>query len=125
MAWWRPPIMNKDIVAKLEEWFAMWFTDAEACLYANISKNTLYRYIDDNPEFWNRKELLKDQPKLKAKMNVLNKIEEWDDYNSRWYLERKWKDEFSLKQETENKTEVNWTLEISWILSEIQGIDKK
>ena len=103
---WRPTVMTKEVVCKLEEWFTMWFTDVEACLYADISKASLYEYCKLNPEFTDRKELLKEQPKMKAKANITKKIEEWDDYNSRWYLERKAKNEFSLKVETDN-TNVN------------------
>lgn len=96
--WWRPTVMDENIVSKLEEGFSRWLTDNEACLYADISRSTLFRYIEQNPEFWNRKELLKDMPKMKAKLVVTDKILEKDDYNSRWYLERKGKDEFSTKE---------------------------
>ena len=99
---WRPTVMTPEVIAKLEYWFSKGFSDSEACLYANISKDSLYRYIDVHPGFWDRKELLKDQPKLKAKLNITEKIDEGDDYNSRWYLERKSKDEFSLKVENDN-----------------------
>ena len=102
--WWRPSKMNNKIVEKLEEWFAMWFTDLEACLYAWISKDVLYNYIKKNPNFKDRKELLKHQPKLKAKMNITKSINQWDKNDSKWYLERKSKDEFSLKQEIDQTT---------------------
>lgn len=108
--WWRPELCTKDVVAKLEFAFANSFTDEEACLYAWISKNTLYRYIEKNPEFWNQKELLKKSPNLKAKLNWINKINSNDYTASKDWLERKSRDEFSLKQEIDNKME--WEIKI-------------
>lgn len=98
----RPTVMSEAVVKKLEDWFIMWLSDSEACLYADISKQTLYDYCKKHPGFTDRKELLKDQPKLLAKLNIHTKLKEWDDFNSRWYLERKSKDEFSLRQENQN-----------------------
>ena len=109
---WRPAIMTDEVLAKLEEWFAMWFTDNEACLYADINPSTLYRYIDKNPEFSKRKEILKDQPKMKAKMNIVQSINKWDLTDSKWYAERKIKDEFSLKQEVEQSWNINYNIKL-------------
>ena len=111
--WGRPTVMTPEVIAKLELGFSMWFTDNEACLYAEISKDSLYDYCKKYPKFSERKELLKDQPKLKAKLNIHTKLEEWDDFNSRWYLERKSKDEFSLKQEIDTKH--SWEIKIDSI----------
>ena len=102
-AGWRPSVVTPEVIAKLEYGFTKWLTDLEACLYADISKDALYNYINKNPEFSDRKELLKQQPKMKAKINIAEKIEEKDDYNSRWYLETKWKDEFSKQVKTINE----------------------
>lgn len=52
----RPTIMTPDIVNKLEQAFSMGCSDLEACLYAGISKQTLYNYQAKNPEFVDRKE---------------------------------------------------------------------
>ena len=98
----RPTVITIGSLAKLEEGFVYGYTDEQACLYADISSASLYRYIQDNKEFWERKELLKEQTKMRAKKVISDKINEWDDFNARWYLERKWKDEFSLRQENQN-----------------------
>ena len=103
----RPTKMTEETVKKLLDWFAMWFSDSEACLYADISKPTLYEYCKINPSFSNQKEELKDNPKLKAKMNLYKSIEKWDLTDSKWYLERKGKDEFSLKQEIDQSTKLD------------------
>lgn len=67
----RPTKMTNDTVNKLEEAFSWGCTDVEACLYAGISKPTLYDYIKENPSFSDRKESLKQNPTLKAR-RILN-----------------------------------------------------
>ena len=102
MTAWRKTIMTEETVKKLVDAFSMWFTDEEACLYSDISKQTLYNYCEKNPKFLTKKELLKNKPKIKAKLNLLNAINSNDLDTSKWYLERKSRDEFSLKTEIDN-----------------------
>ena len=94
----RKPILEGDTLTKLELAFSYWLTDDEACLFVNISPPTLYRYINKNPEFWKKKELLKNKPKIKAKMNVLEALNSKNIDVSKWYLERKAKWEFGTKE---------------------------
>ena len=95
----RPTVMTKEVLSKLEMLFAHGLTDREACLIANISPASLYDYCVANPEFGERKEMLKDKPKIQAKLNISEEINKGDRDTSKWYLERKAKDEFSTKQE--------------------------
>lgn len=95
----RPSKITEETVAKLEFAFSRGLSDREACLFAEISRETLYRYCKKNPEFSDRKELLKDTPILNAKMNIAEGLENGDKELSKWYLERKCKDEFSTKQD--------------------------
>jgi len=91
----RPSVVTPEVVAKLEHGFSMGFTDLEACLFANISKDSLYRHCKNNPDFSERKEGLKNHPKLLAKTNIYESLKEnkkIDD--SKWYLERRAKKEF-------------------------------
>ncbi|WP_206601387.1 hypothetical protein [Indiicoccus explosivorum] len=88
-------------------------SDREACLYAGIAPSTLYEYCKDKPEFSERKELLKEQVKMRAKLNVANLIERRDIDLSLWYLERKAKDEFSKKQEVEHSGGIENKLDLS------------
>ena len=74
-------------------------SDREACIYADIAVSTLYDYCKKHKEFSERKELLKDNIKMKSKLNVAHGIKKGDINLSLWYLERKCKDEFSPKQE--------------------------
>ena len=93
----RPPIMTDDTIKKLEEVFALGGSDSEACFYANISKQTLYNYQKEHPEFVDRKEALKEKPILKARQTVVKALD--DPKDAQWFLERKRKEEFSLRQE--------------------------
>lgn len=97
----RPPKIDKEILAKLEQAFAMGCSDSEACVFADINLATLYRYQKQNPEFSDRKRLLKDKPVLKARSIVVNALNKNDKEVAKWYLERKRKDEFSLKVEND------------------------
>jgi hypothetical protein len=90
--------MTPETVGKLEEAFSMGFTDIEACLFANIHKDTLYAYCNAHPEFSDRKEELKNHPTLLAKRNVIDGLRDGDQKISQWYLERK-APEFKNKQE--------------------------
>lgn len=102
----RPTVMTDVVIGKLEMLFAKGLSDREACLIADIHPSTLYDYCEKNPEFAERKELLKEQIKTKAKLNVAEAITNNDVDMSKWYLERKAKDEFSTKQTIDGELSV-------------------
>ena len=95
----RKTVMTPEVVTKLEEAFSRDCTDTEACIFAGISRMTLHRYQEDNPEFCDRKALLKDTLVLKARTNIAERIEKGDLETSKWYIERKKRGEFSTRQE--------------------------
>lgn len=94
----RPTIMTDLTLQKLKEAFAFGCTDEEACYYAEIGKSTLYNYQNDNPEFLEQKEALKQRPILLARQEVINGIKGNPELALK-FLERKKKDEFSLRSE--------------------------
>jgi len=94
----RPTVMTDDVLQKLESAFAIGASDIEACTYADISTSTLYNYQNENPEFLERKRLLKEKPLLKARQTVVNSLD--DPRHAEWYLERKSKGEFSTREES-------------------------
>lgn len=97
----RPPVIDKDVLNKLEISYSMGCSDLEACLYANISKQTLYNYQEKHPEFKARKEMLKEKLVLKARTVIADALNNKDENTAKWYLERKRKDEFSTKIEND------------------------
>ena len=101
----RKTIMTPEIIDKLEQAFSMGCSDLEACLHANIGKTTLYNYQNENPEFVERKEQLKEKLVLKARTVIAEALNRKDENTAKWYLERKAKNEFSAK--VENETTIN------------------
>ena len=77
----RPTVMTDEVIRKLEAAFLVGATDLEACVAGDISKTSLYKYCEENPEFAERKETLKNQPTLKAKVIVSKALDD-DDLNT-------------------------------------------
>ena len=96
----RKTIMTPETIEKLEEAFLLGCSDREACLMADIAPATLYKYQEKNPEFTERKEQLKQSPFIKARQAVISSFRR-DPNLALKYLERKKKDEFSLRTETD------------------------
>lgn len=99
-----PPTKMTDLtVKKLEEAFSIGATILEACIYADISRQTYYDWIKANPNLSDRFEQLREKPILKARDNIAKAIAAGDADTSKWYLERKKKDEFSTRSELTGK----------------------
>lgn len=96
----RKTIMTPETIEKLEQAFLLGCSDREACLMADIAPATLYKYQEKNPEFVDRKEQLKQQPFIQARQAVISSFKR-DPNLALKYLERKKKDEFSLRTETD------------------------
>ena len=111
----RPTVITPEVLRKLEYGFMRGMTDVEACLYAEISKTALYEYCGKNPAFAERKEELKKHPSVQAKLNVTEAIENGDVDLSKWYLERRNKDEFSQKQQIEADVSNEITINIELV----------
>jgi len=94
----RPTIMTPETIDKLEQAFMMGCSDLEACLFADIGKTTLYNYQNENTDFVERKEKLKENPILLARTSVIKDMQNSGELALK-FLERKKKDEFSMKQD--------------------------
>jgi len=93
----RPKSIDEETLAKLEQAFCIGCTDEEACIFAEINPSTLYRYCNENPEYTERKETLKQKPILKAKATIDNNLKDPD--IAKWYLEKKKRNEFGKVSE--------------------------
>ena len=89
---------NNSVLAALRKCFVDGCTDREACLIAGVSVATLVVYQRNHPEFVAEKEMLKSTPIYKARKIIIKAIDAGDLDIAKWYLERKKKDEFALKQ---------------------------
>lgn len=106
----RPTEMTPETISLLEEAWSMGCSDLEACLHANIGKTTLYNYQNEHPEFVERKQILKEKLILKARTVIANALNNKDENTAKWYLERKRKDEFSVKQEVNTELQIKTAL---------------
>jgi len=93
----RPTVFTPEAILKLEQAFAIDATVTEACSYADVSLNAFYEHLKTHPEFQERIDRLRDKPILKARQTIVQGLD--DPENSKWYLERKRKKEFSTRQE--------------------------
>ncbi len=93
----RPTKITDLVLGKLREAFLLGCTDREACIYADICPDTLYEYQKTHADYADQKELYKSYPILLARKSVINAMEK-DPYLALKFLERKKKDEFSLRQ---------------------------
>ena len=116
---------------ELKKAFAMGFTDDEACLYADVWVRAFYDYCTENEDFRELKELLKQKPKMKAKINVLESINSKNPLatkekleTSKWYLERKAKDEFSLRSEVEGSFEHENVMKVEYVKADHSNYDE-
>lgn len=112
---WRPTVMDRETLQKLEEAFSMGCSDLESCLHAWIWKSTLYNYQNENPEFVERKEILKEHTIKLARSTVVKAIESNPDIALK-YLERKRKSEFSTR--TENTWVDWWPIQLEKVMRE-------
>lgn len=100
----RPHAIDNFVLQELEGAFADGASDKTACFLAKISEATLYNYQNEHPEFLERKVELKNLTKYRAKKNIRKAIESGDVETSKWYAERKLKDEgFSPRTEVTGK----------------------
>ena len=103
----RKTVMTQKTLEKLEKAFMMGCTVDEASLYAEIDHSTYYNYIKNNPEYKDKIENLRNSPRMKARMNVVEKINKKCLETSKWYLERKAKDEFGTRVEMNTNSTIH------------------
>lgn len=121
----RPTVMTEIVLGKLETAFAYDMTDEEACHYAGISTDALYDYEKIKPEFTDRKHALKNRPVMMARETLVKSLKDRkikvldkqgnlveidviaDPELALKYLERKKKDEFSMKMTVDHSGKID------------------
>lgn len=84
----------------LVEAFINLATDEQACLKAGIAPSTYYKWINESEDFKVEMMRAKHDTKIKAKYNIKKAIDSGDVDNSKWYIERAEKQDFSPRTET-------------------------
>ena len=102
----RPTKITEAAIQKLEYAFGIGCTVLEACCHADISKTAYYDYLQRNPKFTDRIELLKEKMPLKARKVIDTELDSGDAHTAKLLLERNKKAEFSTQQNVEQKSEV-------------------
>ena len=130
---WKATVMTTKKVEEFKRAFSMWFTKAEACLYCKVNESTFYEYCskwtDEANAFVELIPTLQSNPKLMAKMNILESLEtKWSDTmkqridDSKWLLEKTDKD-FNPKSVVEQtvKADVEVTKNQQGLLDRLIG----
>jgi hypothetical protein len=93
----RPTKLTEETRHKIEEAAALDASVEEICYYADISRQTYYRWMEENPDFSDRIEKLRQRPFLKARQTIVKALENPKD--AQWFLERRKKKEFAERTE--------------------------
>ena len=83
---------EQSVIAKIEEATAMDATVKEILYYADISKDSYYRYLKAHPKFREKLEKLRQYPMLKARRTIIESLKD-----PQWalkYAEKKKRNEF-------------------------------
>ena len=68
--------LSQDVIDNLEIAFNLGASDMEACFYAGIRYQQLREYLKEDPEFADRREVLKQRPVLEARQTVIKALKE-------------------------------------------------
>jgi hypothetical protein len=109
----RPPKLSlePEIMDKLESVLRLGVSDKMACEYANVSRDTYYKWLKIDKSFSDRMMTAKNYARIAAGQVVVQAIvKDKDVASARWWLEKKHSDEFKSKPDfvTENKTQINF-----------------
>ena len=95
----RPSVLTPTVIDKLVHAFEHGYTKTQAFRYSGISKDTYYGAIKTHEEFADKMRRAQDHLGLKARDVVAAAIKSEDVKTAKWWLERKAKDEYSLRHE--------------------------
>ena len=96
----KPTVMTEKTKKILEDAFLGGVSNITiACGLAGITRQTYYNHCKEDPQFDLRCKTLRDRPLVKAMQNIAKAIDEGDLGVSRWVLERRVKEDFSIRQE--------------------------
>lgn len=112
----------KSIMAKLEEAASIDASVEESLFYADISRDSYYRFLEANPDFRNRLLALREKPVMLARQTVVTKLKE-NYSNAMDYLSRKRKSEFSQRNEVTGKDGESIVIQISKEIAEKNAIN--
>jgi len=101
--------LTEEVIRKLEQAAAIDATVEEMCFYADISRDSYYRWIKLDKKLSDRIERLRENPVLTARQTVVKAIKT-DPKAAMEYLKAKKRNEFSTKTEVETTGETAVTI---------------
>jgi len=112
--------MTSEVLTLLKYSLVMGSTVKEACLFAGISQWNYFDWKKRYPKLFDNIESLKDMPVLKSRFTIWKNLENVE--TAKWYLERKKKDEFSIRTESVN---TNLNINYDKLLNSIEKGDSE
>lgn len=106
----RPKAVTAEKRKLLEDGARYGLTAERLSLYADIPYSTMTDYFRKNPDFLARIRELQNSPRLNAEMNIAESIADNNIDTTRWYLERRAKEDYSTKTVTESAVRVDLPL---------------
>ena len=94
--------MSESVLLKLQEAYLFDANDVQACYFAGIGTDTLYRYQKIHPDFAAKKVAWQDNVKMRAKMTVAKAVQTESELALK-LLERRDKENYSTKTESNAK----------------------
>jgi hypothetical protein len=91
----RPPVINEDVLRKLEVAIATGMGISSSCFFAGISTSTFYEHKALDKEFAYRINMAEEWATFKARQVVLKAIDDGDVATARWFLSVKARAEFA------------------------------
>lgn len=88
----RPTLLTEEVRRKIEEVAALDGTIEEMAYYSGIHRTTLYLWLKEDKEFFDRIQSLRERPILKARQTIVKALDNPD--HAFKYLEKKRKKEF-------------------------------
>lgn len=102
----RLTVMTPERIRKLESAFIQGFTVETACHLSGVGTSTYYEHIKHDKEFSDKMKRAKLWPTEMAKQVIIGAISQGDVNTSKWWLERKAKDEFSIHYAHRDRTDL-------------------
>lgn len=102
----RPTVVKDKVVSLLVTSFHNGLTVRQACWQSGISHEAYYHRLRNDTEFADTMTKAQEYPSLTARANILKAIRKGEVSASKWWLERKDKDEFSSKADITVQEEV-------------------
>lgn len=96
----RNTVLTPVVIAKLVTAFQNGLNKKQAIRYAGISRDAYYDRVKKDKEFADKMREAQWRPSMKAREVVVQAINSGDTKAAQWWLERKEKDEFTLRRET-------------------------